>query len=235
MADLTALAGALDPGDFRQTVEKLALYKHGDAAPVTPADVVHSYSGVRPLYDDGASSATAATRDYVLKLDQGAGAPVLHVIGGTITTYRKLAQAALARIARLLPVTGRDWTAGAALPGGDFPPDGVAALVTELAARHPFLTRDQALRMVRAYGTEARGILGQARRVQDLGRDFGAGLSEAELDWMVTREWACTAQDALWRRSKLGLRMTEAQVAAVAAWLDARHGQPNPGPFASNM
>jgi len=190
--------------------------------PVTPEDVVRTFSGVRPLYDDGASSATAATRDYVLKLDRAAGAPALHVFGGKITTYRKLAQAALGHVGRVLPVKGGDWTAGTPLPGGDFPHDGVAALVAELAARHPFLGRAQVLRLVRAYGTEARAILGQARRAEDLGRDFGAGLSEAELDWMASREWARTAEDALWRRSKLALRLSAEQTAAVDRWLAAR-------------
>jgi glycerol-3-phosphate dehydrogenase len=192
------------------------------ATQVTADDVVRTYSGVRPLYDDGASSATAATRDYVLKLDQTAGAPVLHVFGGKITTYRKLAQAALQRIGAALPVPRGPWTAGAALPGGDFPHDGVPALLSDLIARHPFLTRPWALRLVRAYGTDARAILGTARRVQDLGRDFGGTLTEAELDWMVSREWAVTAEDALWRRSKLGLRLTPDQVRAVEDWLAAR-------------
>jgi len=192
--------------------------------PVTPADVVHSYAGVRPLYDDGASSATAATRDYVLHLDTSAGAPALHVFGGKITTYRRLAQAALGRIGTVLPVAGGDWTAGAALPGGDFPLDGVRALVSDLRARHPFLTPARALRLVRAYGTDTREILGTARRAEDLGRDFGAGLSEAELAWMMRREWAETAEDALWRRSKLGLHLDAAAQAEVAAWMAANRG-----------
>jgi glycerol-3-phosphate dehydrogenase len=185
-----------------------------------PGDVVRSYAGVRPLYDDGATSATAATRDYVLHLDTAAGAPALHVFGGKITTYRRLAEAALAKIATVLPGVGRAWTAGAALPGGDFPHDGVAALVSALIARHPFLNRDWALRLVRAYGTEAEALLGGARRVEDLGRGFGATLTEAELDWMARREWARTAEDALWRRSKLGLRLDAEQTGRVAAWFD---------------
>ena len=189
---------------------------------LTAGDVVRSFAGVRPLYDDGAKSATAATRDYVLTLDQAAGAPALHVFGGKITTYRRLAEEALGRIAAVLPGTGRAWTAGAALPGGDFPHDGAGALVTDLVARHPFLTRAWALRLVRAYGTEAALLLGRARQAEDLGRDFGATLTEAELDWMVTREWVRTAEDALWRRSKLGLRLDADQVAAVQGWLDAR-------------
>ncbi len=192
------------------------------ARTLTPEDVVRSFAGVRPLYDDGASSDTAATRDYVLHLDTSAGAPVLHVFGGKITTYRRLAEGALAKLAPALGATGRAWTAGAALPGGDFPHDGVAALVTTLMARHPFLTRDWAHRLVRAYGTEAATLLGGARRAEDLGRDFGATLTEAELDWMASREWAMSAEDALWRRSKLGLRLDAAQAAAVEDWFAAR-------------
>jgi glycerol-3-phosphate dehydrogenase len=204
------------------------------AKPVTPEDVVRTYSGVRPLYDDGASSATAATRDYVLKIDTAAGAPVLHVFGGKITTYRKLAQAALERIATVLPVPGGPWTAGATLPGGDFPHDGVQALLSELTARHPFLTRPWALRLVRAYGTDAHELLGTARRVEDLGRDFGATLTERELDWLVAREWVQTAQDALWRRSKLGLRLSDLQAQAVDDWLAARRGADSAGAFSNS-
>lgn len=187
-----------------------------------PEDVVRSFAGVRPLYDDGATSATAATRDYVLHLEAGGGAPALHVFGGKITTYRKLAEAALARLAPVLPGTGPAWTRGAALPGGDFPVDGVPALVAGLIARHPFLTRDWALRLVRAYGTRAEAMLGGARRIEDLGRNFGATLTEAELDWMLNREWARAAEDALWRRSKLGLRLDADQTAQVEAWFAAR-------------
>jgi glycerol-3-phosphate dehydrogenase len=189
-----------------------------------PDDVVRSFAGVRPLYDDGASSATAATRDYVLHLDTSGGAPALHVFGGKITTYRRLAESALARLGRVLPGVGRPWTSGAALPGGDFPVDGVPALTTALIARHPFLTPDWALRLVRAYGTEAEALLGRARVAQDLGRGFGATLTEAELEWMATREWAQTAEDALWRRSKLALRLSDAQVEAVEGWFAGRAG-----------
>ncbi len=196
--------------------------------PVTADDVVWSYAGVRPLYDDGARSATAATRDYVLKLDRAAGAPVLHVFGGKITTYRRLAESALEKLGSVLPLSSGAWTAGVALPGGDFPVDGVADQVAGLQARYPFLTPDWALRLVRAYGAEAPAVLGEAASAADLGRDFGATLTEAELRWMVTREFATTAEDALWRRSKLGLRMTPAQVTAVekamAAMQDARAG-----------
>lgn len=182
--------------------------------PVTPADVVWTFSGVRPLYDDGASSATAATRDYVLSLDDK-GAPCLHVFGGKITTYRRLAEAALAKLSPHLPHAGAAWTAGAPLPGGDFPVDGAAALTQSLMRDHPFLTAGWANRLVRAYGTEAVQVLGGAKTAADLGRDFGATLTESELRWMINREWARDAEGVLWRRSKLGLRLSPEQVAAV--------------------
>lgn len=189
--------------------------------PVTPADVIWSYSGVRPLYDDGARSATAATRDYVLKVETGAGAPVLNVFGGKITTYRRLAESALEKLSAHLPMAGR-WTAGVALPGGDFPVDGVPALVADLRARHPFLTQDWALRLVRAYGTEAAQILGEAQGAADLGRDFGGTLTESEVRWLMDREWATSAEDILWRRTRLGLRLDAGQVAALQGWIEAR-------------
>lgn len=182
--------------------------------PVTPGDVVRTFAGVRPLYDDGASSATAATRDYVLSLDTE-GPPVLHVFGGKITTYRRLAEHAMEKLAPHLGGPDKAWTAGVPLPGGDFPVDGVPRQVAALLRDYPFLTPDWALRLVRAYGTEAGDVLGPARSAADLGRDFGATLTEAELRWMMTREWARRAEDAVWRRSKLGLRLEPAQIAAI--------------------
>ena len=189
------------------------------AQPVTAEDVVWSYSGVRPLYDDGASSATAATRDYTLKIDRSAGAPVLNVFGGKITTYRRLAEAALEKIGTVLPLTKGKWTAGVALPGGDFAHDGGPALVADLRRDYPFLSDFWARRLVRAYGTEAGAILGDAKEAADLGQDFGASLTEAEVRWLMSREFARSAEDVLWRRSKLGLRLSADQVAALEAWM----------------
>jgi len=190
------------------------------ARPVTAEDVVWTYSGVRPLSDDGASSATQATRDYVLRLDR-AGPPLLNVFGGKITTYRRLAQSALARLAPFFPAAGGDWTARVPLPGGDFPQDGFAALVARLSAAHPFLDPAQARRLARAYGTEAFALLAGATTAADLGHDFGAGLTEAELRWLMAREYARTAEDVVWRRTKLGLRMTAAEIAALDRWMAA--------------
>ena len=189
------------------------------ARPVTAEDIVRTYSGVRPLYDDGARTATAATRDYVLSVSEEAGAPLLSVFGGKITTYRRLAEGAMAKLAPFFDRLPGDWTARAPLPGGDFPVDGVPALVASLRAAHPFLSERWALRLVRAYGTEAAGILGDAREARDLGRDFGATLTEAELRWLMDREFARSAEDVVWRRSKLGLRMSADEVAALDAWM----------------
>ena len=195
--------------------------------PVESSDIVWTYSGVRPLYDDGAKSATAATRDYVLKLEGGEDgrAPVLNVFGGKITTYRRLAEATMARLA---PFTGRPepWTAGAPLPGGDFPHDGAPALVAELVAAHPFLDARWALRLVRAYGVDAKAILADAARPEDLGRRFGADLTEREVAWLMDREWARTAADVLWRRSKLGLRVSQGEAAALDEFMADRRGRP---------
>ncbi|MEC3860726.1 glycerol-3-phosphate dehydrogenase [Mesobacterium sp. TK19101] len=186
---------------------------------LTRDDIVWTYSGVRPLYDDGASSATAATRDYTLTVDAGGGAPLLNVFGGKITTYRRLAESALAKIGTQLGGVKPDWTAGVPLPGGDFPFDGVADLIAALRAGYPFLTDRWAKRLVRAYGAEAAEMLADAVTAKDLGRDFGASLTEREVRWLMDHEFARRAEDVVWRRSKLGLRMTPEQVAALDDWM----------------
>jgi glycerol-3-phosphate dehydrogenase len=183
-------------------------------------DVVWTYSGVRPLYDDGAKSATAATRDYVLSVDDN-GPILLNVFGGKITTYRKLAEDAWDKLSPRFPGTRGHWSAGVPLPGGDFPVDGVQTLVDALRAAHPFLSERWAKRLVRAYGTEAALILDGATTPEDLGRDFGATLTEAELRWLMTREYARRAEDVVWRRSKLGLRLTAEQIAEIDAFMKA--------------
>ncbi|WP_366655412.1 glycerol-3-phosphate dehydrogenase [Fodinicurvata sp. EGI_FJ10296] len=190
--------------------------------PVTRDDIVWTYSGVRPLYDDGAKSATAATRDYVLSTDEQ-GPVLLNVFGGKITTYRRLAEAALARIAPHFPRIGAPWTAGVALPGGAFPVEKAKDLPADLKREYPFLSNFWALRLVRAYGIEARDILRDARSADDLGRDFGATLTEAELRWLMAREYARTADDVVWRRSKLGLKLTPEQIAAIDDWMTNGH------------
>ncbi len=189
--------------------------------PVTAADVVWSYSGVRPLYDDGATSATAATRDYVLKVEVEAGAPLLNVFGGKITTYRKLAEAALAKLRPWFPDMGQVWTAGAPLPGGDFAVDGVADLIVKLRQKHPFLDEKWAKRLVRAYGTQAFELLADAKSTADLGQNFGWNLTEREVTWLRTHEFAHSAADVLWRRSKIGLRLDADQAQVLQDWIDS--------------
>ncbi len=188
------------------------------AQDISPADVVWTYSGVRPLRDDGSASASAATRDYSLHLDRS-GAPVLHVFGGKITTYRKLAEAAVAELAKVLPVDGAGWTQDAPLPGGDFAVDEAQGRIARLQLDYPFLEPAQADRLFRTHGTEAWEVLGAAKDWPDLGEDFGAGLTQAEVDRMRAREFARTAEDIVWRRTRLGLRMDAAQVARLAAYL----------------
>lgn len=187
--------------------------------PVTKDDVVWSYSGVRPLYDDGATSATAATRDYVLKLNETAGAPILNVFGGKITTYRKLAESALEKIMPFFPQATGTWTAGVALPGGDFPVDGVAQLTADLKEQYPFLSDRWLTRLVKAYGLDAFKMLGNAKAASDLGQNFGADLTEREVAWLMEHEFARTADDIVWRRSKLGLRMADTEIKTLDKWV----------------
>jgi glycerol-3-phosphate dehydrogenase len=184
---------------------------------IDPASIVWRYAGVRPLRDDGASKAQEATRDYVLEVQAPAGeAPVLSVFGGKLTTYRRLAEAAMARLTPFFPGLRGAWTASAPLPGGNFPHDGVDALRDDLLRRYRFLAEPTGHRLVRAYGTLAAEMLGDARDASDLGRVFGADLTEREVDWLARTEWARTAEDVLWRRSKLGLRFTREQARVLA-------------------
>ena len=192
--------------------------------PVTRSDVVWTYSGVRPLYNDGATSATAATRDYVLSLDQN-GPPLLNVFGGKITTHRRLAEGALKKLVPFFPAAKPAWTARAALPGGDFPHDGVAALTRNLQTRYSFLTPYWAARLIRAYGSEAATLLGNASSADDLGQNFGATLTAAEVRWLMTHEFALEASDILWRRTKLGLRLGEAEIAQLEEFMSATRTQ----------
>lgn len=190
--------------------------------PVTPVDVVWTYSGVRALYDDGASAAQAATRDYVLELNAEGGAPLLSVLGGKITTYRHLARDALDKLsAHLGPAAGLtgDWTGRAPLPGGDFKRGGTADLARELAEGHPWLAAGAAARLARTYGTKARDILTAAEADPATRRTFGAGLTIAEVHHLMQEEFARTVEDVLWRRTKLGLRLSPEEVGALDAFM----------------
>ncbi|RVT91872.1 glycerol-3-phosphate dehydrogenase [Rhodovarius crocodyli] len=172
------------------------------------ADIVWRYSGVRPLFDDGADDPSAVTRDYVLKLDEE-GPPLLSVYGGKITTFRHLAQDATTMIGRALGHVGTPWTAGAMLPGGDLGGLGRDAFLAGMTRRYPWMPGME--RLVRTHGAELPAVIGDAGSLADMGRHFGAGLTQREIDWMRDHEWAFTAQDILWRRTKLGLHMSEAE------------------------
>jgi glycerol-3-phosphate dehydrogenase len=183
--------------------------------PVTRKDVRWAYSGIRPLYDDGASKAQEATRDYVLKLDHPeGGAPLLSIFGGKITTARKLAEAAMEKIAPFLPQMGKPWTAAAPLPGGDFPFAEVGSRIAALAQAYPFLPQAMIRRMFRAYGTDTANILDGARSLADMGQGFGP-ITAREVEWLKREEWARSADDVMWRRSKLGLHMSEQEQEAL--------------------
>ncbi len=212
-----------DLSDVRASADEIAYLCESTGAylrkPVTPDMVVWSYSGVRPLFDDGSSAAQEATRDYVLKLDAPPdSAALLSVFGGKITTYRRLAESALAMLRPHLPERSGQaagWTGRQALPGGDFPVDGFDAQVAAAVARYPFVPAQMVRRLLRAYGTKIHRILDGATCYADLGQAFGADLTEAEVRYLMRMEWARTAEDVVWRRSKLGLHLSAGQIAAV--------------------
>ena len=188
---------------------------------VTPADVVWTYSGVRPLVSDKDGKPEEASRGYRLELsDAGEGAPLLSVYGGKITTYRHLAEEAVDLLApRLAALAGKGWTRSEALPGGDFAIDGLVALKAGLARDYGFLGAADVDRIARAYGTRARAWLGAAQGWQALGKAFGGGLTSVEVDYLVAEEWAVSAEDVLWRRTKLGLRLSADEKAALKDYL----------------
>ncbi|MCY3878842.1 MAG: glycerol-3-phosphate dehydrogenase [Rhodobacteraceae bacterium] len=198
-------------GELRYLCERVSRYLRRQ---VSRDDIVWSYSGVRPLQDSEASSATAASRDYELLLD-GAGAPLLSIYGGKLTTYRKLAEHALAKLAPHFPALPAAWTAAVPLPGGDFGGGTVAQLTDRLCACYPDITAERGRRLVRTYGTDIFTMFSTSLASRDDG--FGAGISEAELQWVVDQEWVRNAEDFLWRRTRLGLRVTEAETARIDA------------------
>jgi len=190
---------------------------------VAPADVVWSYSGVRPLYDDAAADPSSVTRDYVLELDAGEGqAPLLSVFGGKITTFRRLAEHALDKLAPHLGGSRPAWTATIPLPGGDIPGGNMAVLLEAIQRKWSWLPAPIARRYARAYGTRIERILGNGGALADLGRPLGDGVYEAELAYLVEAEWAETAEDVLWRRSKRGRQVSPATARADEDWMRAR-------------
>ncbi len=192
--------------------------------PVAPSDVVHTYSGVRPLYDDAEANPSEVTRDYVFDVTSDHGnTPLLSIYGGKITTYRRLAEHAIAKLEPFLPGLGPAWTEDAALPGGDLD-DGFDAFVPELQSRYPFLPDPLAYRYARLYGSLSYEFLANAGTLADLGEEFGAGLYAREAEYLIDREWARSAADILWRRTKLGLVMPPEGRDRLADWVDRRVG-----------
>lgn len=213
-----------DPGDVAITPEErqylLDLAGEYFEKPVGIDDIVWEYSGVRSLYDDGASEAQEATRDYVLRDNAGSGEPpLLNIFGGKLTTYRRLAEAAMEMIEDRLGRRGRPWTHKPKLPGGDFSTTGFAELVERLQGEYFWLDKPIVSRLVRQFGTHTRMVLAGARSVEDLGADFGHGLYEAEVRYLAVNEWAKTADDVLWRRSKLGIEFSDAEAEKLNDWM----------------
>lgn len=195
---------------------------------VTPDDIVWTYSGVRPLYDDGASAAQEATRDYTLKLDEGAegDASLVNIFGGKITTYRKLAESMLDIVADQIGGKSGAWTEGTTLPGGDFSITDFDKMVRKVVTAYPFLTRKIAIRLMRSYGSRALTFLEGATSLEDLGEDFSgetdAGLFAREVDYLIDHEWVRDADDVLWRRSKLGIRIKDETKARLQTYIEAQ-------------
>ena len=186
---------------------------------ISPDDVVWDYAGVRPLYDDKAVDASAVTRDYKLNTEEYSdGAPFLSVYGGKITTSRKLGEHAMHELEAYYEYKTGDWTETALLPGGDLPDSDFEAFYREMAKRYPELGNGMLRRICHAYGTRVTLVLGDGSTPPELGQHFGAGLYELEAKYLINHEWATSADDILWRRSKLGLHMSEAERAAFTDW-----------------
>lgn len=190
---------------------------------VTEEDIVHSYAGVRPLYEDKAASNSTVTRDYVFEIEADGGAPILSVYGGKITTYRKLAEHALAKLAKYIEVPERRWTGTAPLPGGDIEDADFARFLWNAGERYAWLPPEMLLRLARAYGTRVDILLGNARSLGDLGLHFGGDLYQREVEYLIAHEFAQCPQDVLWRRSKLGLHLAQDAQDALASWFATRN------------
>lgn len=192
--------------------------------PVTAKDVVSSYSGIRPLFDDGKSEAKSATRDYVLTIDErDHQTPLLSIYGGKITTYRKLAEAVLKKLQTYFPEMGGNWTETEILPGGDFHPSEFSKQVHKLQNVCSCLDHRHTTRLVRNYGTRAFAVVDGVQEKSDLGQCFGSDLYEVEINYLIQHEWAMTAEDVLWRRSNLGLFFTTEQVQALEGWMQEKN------------
>ncbi len=189
---------------------------------ITPESVVSTFSGIRPLFDDGKSDAKAATRDYVLKIDDSDNVPLLSIYGGKITTYRKLAESVLDRLRDYLPNMAREWTEGAHLPGGDFAPDSFQEEVQRLKRNHPYLPHGLATRLIRLYGTIGHRMTEPMGDIEDMGIHFGGDLYEFEVRYLMVNEWCKTPEDVLWRRTNTGLTITTQEAQGLEEWMSSQ-------------
>jgi glycerol-3-phosphate dehydrogenase len=187
------------------------------------SDVLHAFSGVRPLFDDGKGNPSAVTRDYVFDLDE-TGAPLLNVFGGKITTFRELAERGLHRLTHIFPQMGPDWTREAKLPGGDMPNADYESFINTQRDAYPWMNRDLVQYYGRRYGTRIKAIVGAAKSAADLGQHFGGHLYEAEVRYLVAQEWARQAEDILTRRTKHYLHLTASELATFTTWFNANFG-----------
>ncbi|MDX6749643.1 glycerol-3-phosphate dehydrogenase [Geminicoccaceae bacterium 1502E] len=216
-----------DPGEVRISRDEIdylcgAVNRYFERQ-TTPEDIVWSFAGVRPLYDDASGNPSAVTRDYVFDLDtEGGGAPLLSIFGGKITTYRKLAEHALERLTPVLKIGKGPWTAKASLPGGDIADADFGCFLEQTRRARPWVPAELITRLAHAYGTRIDRVLGEATDMASLGEPVAPGLYAAELDYLVREEWARTAEDVLWRRSKLGLFLDAPSQARVHEWFAVR-------------
>ena len=214
------------PGPVRisdaETDYLLAAASEYFAKPLTRDEIVWSYAGVRPLFDDGASAAQEATRDYVIRTEEEEGASLINVFGGKLTTSRRLAEEVVDSFGKLIGRMGPRWTRKAKLPGGEFPTTEFEAQVEKVQRAYPGLDPALVRRLTRLYGTRVDVVLGDARETGDLGAHFGSTLYAREVDYLMAEEWAHTADDVLWRRTKLGLRVTPEDKERLAAYMAGR-------------
>lgn len=215
-----------DPSDASISKEEIDYLVHVTnehfTSQITPKDIIHSYSGVRPLLDDEAENPDAVTRDYTFEYDASdSRAPLLSIFGGKITTYRKLAQAAVDKLCEEFPEATRCKTASEPLPGGNFQDQ--AMLLDQFVLSYPFIDTSVLERYVRTYGTRATLFLKGVADTSDLGQNFGHGLFEVEVNYLIEKEWALTIDDIIWRRTKLGLVLSDSQVASLESFLESVH------------
>ncbi len=213
-----------DPSQVKITEDEISYLCNAASeyftTPLTPADVISTYSGIRPLFDDGKSDAKAATRDYVLQREDNNGsAPLLSIYGGKITTYRKLAESVLEKLRKYHPQMGHPWTADVHMPGGNFHPDEFNSIIEKLLTSCKPLDNTLATRLVRNYGTRAFLMCKSIVSTEDLGQCFGGNLYEFEVSYLIEHEWAKTAEDILWRRTKLGLVFNTQETETLANWM----------------